>query len=219
MFITLIFLAAVAAVVVWWLLPQNLGAEPSVVHGAIEDPRPDGYFPSAKVGLWVFLAVVTSVFALFVSAYFIRMELSDWTPLRDPRLLWVNTVLLLVGSAAFQRARVMARNEKIDGVKISLIAAGVFTMAFLIGQFWAWQQLRSTGYLLSTNPANAFFYLITALHGLHMVGGLWVWGKTTLKVFGGARPDQISLSVELCTIYWHYLLLIWLALFGLLLAT
>ena len=190
------------------------------MHGAIEDPRPDGYLPPAKMGLWVFLAVVTSVFALFVSAYFIRMELSDWKPLPVPALLWVNTIMLLFGSAALQRARSAVDKGPLLAVKSSLIAAGIFTIVFLAGQLWAWQQLGASGYFVDTNPANAFFYVITAVHGLHMLGGLWVWGKTTVKVFGdGIAPERISLSVELCTIYWHYLLLIWLALFGLLLST
>lgn len=219
MFVTLIFLGLLALIVVWWLLPQNLAREPSLVHGAIEDPRPDAYFPPAKMGLWVFLVVVTSIFALFVSAYFIRMELSDWRPLPDPGLLWVNTILLLLGSAAFQRARSASQKGPLQTIKTSLIAAGVFTVLFLTGQLWAWQQLGASGYFVDANPANAFFYVITALHGLHMLGGLWVWGKTTVKVFSDVAPERISLSVELCTIYWHYLLLIWLALFGLLLST
>ena len=219
MIVTLVFLAILAVIVVWWLLPQNLAAEPSLVHGAIEDPRPDGYFPAAKIGLWVFLTVVTSVFALFVSAYFIRMEVNDWNPLPDPGLLWFNTLMLLFGSAAFQWARNASVKGPLSSIKTGLIGAGVFTFVFLAGQLWAWRQLGASGYFVDSNPANAFFYLITALHGLHMLGGLWVWGKTTLRVFGGADAARIRLSVELCTIYWHYLLLIWLALFGLLLST
>lgn len=220
MTVTLVFLACVAIVVIWWLLPQNLGAEPSLVQGAIDDPRPDkGRFPTAKIGLWVFLVVVTSVFALFVSAYYIRMELTDWRPLPDPTLLWINTALLLLGSAAFQFARNAARKGREPAMRAGLVTAGVLTVAFLAGQLLAWRQLTASGYFMTANPANAFFYLITALHGLHMLGGLWVWARTTLKAYGGVEPGRISLSVELCTIYWHYLLLIWLGLFGLLLST
>ena len=219
MFVTLAFLAAVAIIVVWWLLPQNLTSKPWLVHGPIEDPRPEGYFPTAKIGLWVLLAVISSVFALFVSAYSIRMELADWKPLPDPRLLWINTGVLLLSSAAFQRARSATQRGRLHGVKINLIAAGILTFAFLAGQLLAWRQLTASGYFIYANPANAFFYLITALHGLHLLGGLWVWSRTTYKVFGGAEASKIALSVELCTIYWHYLLLVWLALFGLLLST
>ncbi len=102
---------------------------------------------------------------------------------------------------------------------MGLIAGGVFTISFLAGQLWAWQQLNASGYFLTANPANAFFYLLTALHGLHLLGGLLVWGRATGKVLRGAGVGDVRLSVELCTVYWHYLLLVWLVLFALLLST
>lgn len=186
-----------------------------------EQDAPSGVvsLPPAKVGLVVFLAVVTVLFSLFVTAYFIRMEIDDWRPLPEPSLLWLNTLMLMCGSIAFQIARVAIERELMDRVKIFLLAGGVFTFIFLAGQLWAWQTLSNTGYFLSANPANAFFYLITGLHGLHMLGGLWVWVKTISKVWHGVEPEKLRLSIELCTVYWHYLLLIWLVLFGLLLST
>ena len=72
------------------------------------------------------------------------------------------------------------------------------------------------GYFELTNPAIAFFYLITGLHGLHLLGGLVAWGRTVVKVWGDFDVAKIRQSVELCTLYWHFLLLVWLILFGLL---
>ncbi len=221
MSVILAFLAVVASVVIWWLLPQGIKSKPWLEQGVIEDVDSErvGSIPPAKLGLWLFLAVVTSVFALFVSAYSIRMELTDWQPLPDPTFLWLNTGILILSSITFQRARTAARNDSIDGIKSSLILAGLFTFAFLIGQLWVWQQLNASGYFMASNPANAFFYLLTALHGLHLLGGLWVWGRTTTRVWEGTKVSEVRLSVELCTVYWHFLLLVWLALFGLLLST
>ena len=221
MSVILAFLAVVASVVIWWLLPQGIKSKPWLEQGVIEDVDSErvGSIPPAKLGLWLFLAVVTSVFALFVSAYSIRMELADWQPLPDPTFLWLNTGILILSSITFQRARTAARNDNIDGIKSSLILAGLFTFAFLIGQLWVWQQLNASGYFMASNPANAFFYLLTALHGLHLLGGLWVWGRTTTRVWEGTKVSEVRLSVELCTVYWHFLLLVWLALFGLLLST
>ncbi len=71
----------------------------------------------------------------------------------------------------------------------------------------------------SAFPANAFYYLITALHGVHLLGGLVAWGWTGNRVRRGFEANQVSLSVELCAVYWHFLLLVWLVLFGLLLLT
>jgi len=92
-------------------------------------------------------------------------------------------------------------------------------LLFLTGQLAAWRELAAAGQTLSGNPANAFFYLLTALHGIHLLGGVWVWARSLVRVFGGASAASVRLSVELCTVYWHYLLLVWLVLFGLLLST
>ena len=148
-----------------------------------------------------------------------RRDGADWRSLAPPMALWFNTAMLIVGSVFFQRARSAAKSGQIDGVKLGLLAGGVCTLVFLAGQLWAWQQLNADGYFLTTNPANSFFYLLTALHGLHLLGGLWVWAKTTVKVHHGAAVHEVRLSVELCTVYWHFLLVVWLVLFGLLLFT
>jgi cytochrome c oxidase subunit III len=103
-----------------------------------------------------------------------------------------------------------------EGVGDGLIAGGLFAFTFLVGQFFAWQQLNAAGYFLATNPANAFFYLLTGLHGLHLLGGLVALVLTIDKVWRGFALAQVRLSVKLCAIYWHYLLLLWLVLFTLL---
>jgi cytochrome c oxidase subunit III len=175
--------------------------------------------PTAKLGLRVFLAVVAVLFSLLVVAYADRMAAADWRSLPVPWLLWLNTVMLILSSVALQWAWGGARWGQIDVVWIGLLAGGGFAFAFLAGQLLAWQQLAAAGYFAATNPAAAFFYLITAVHGLHLLGGLVAWGRTIAKVRGGCEVGQVRLSVELCTIYWHFLLLIWLVLFGLLLLT
>ncbi len=104
-------------------------------------------------------------------------------------------------------------------MKNGLLAAGGFTFAFLAGQFWAWQQLNASGAFTLANPAYAFFLLLTALHGIHLLGGLWVWARATARVLRGAEVEKVRLSVELCTVYWHFLLLVWAVLFAVLLNT
>ena len=217
----LVFLAVIMAVVVWWLVRQTLNVKPWVEQTPLpNDHGGDGLsLHPFKVGLGVFLAVATSLFALSISAYLMRREGADWRPLAQPAVLWFNTAMLIFGSVFFQRARNAAKSGQIDGVRLGLLAGGSCSLVFLAGQLWAWQQLNAAGYFLTTNPANAFFYLLTALHALHLLGGLWVWAKTTAKVQRGAAVHEVRLSVELCTIYWHFLLVVWLVLFGLLLFT
>ena len=209
------------AIAVGWLLRQTLNTKPWIEQRPVRNIDGEGALPlpSVKVGLGVFLAVATSLFSLLVSAYFMRKMGADWANLSVPRVLWLNTGLLLASGIAMQWTRAAARRGQIDGVRRGLIASGVFSFSFLAGQLWAWQQLNASGYFVATDPATAFFYLLTALHGLHLLGGLWVWGKTTAKVWRGVEVGAVRLSVELCTVYWHYLFLVWLILFALLLST
>jgi len=214
----ILFMAAIAAIAGWWLSQQRLAAKPWLEEGVIVDLREAGNssLPPAKIGLGVFLAVVGSLFALFISAYSMRMNMVDWRTLPVPVLLWFNTGVLVLSSVALQCAHMAARRDNIDGVSVGLCAGGAFAVTFLVGQFLAWRQLSGAGYFLASNPANSFFYLITAMHGLHLMGGLVALGRTTAKVLRGADATQIRLSVELCTIYWHFLLVVWLVLLGLL---
>jgi cytochrome c oxidase subunit 3 len=214
----ILFMAGIAAIAAWWLSQQRLAAKPWLEEGVMVDLREEGTspLPPAKIGLGVFLAVVGSLFALFISAYSMRMNMVDWRALPMPRLLWFNTAVLVLSSVALQWAYTAARRNDIDGVIVGLCAGGASAVTFLIGQLLAWRELSVAGYFLASNPANSFFYLITAVHGLHLVGGLVALGRTTAKVWHGAEVTRVRLSVELCAIYWHFLLLVWLVLLGLL---
>lgn len=180
--------------------------------------RWEGAFPvpTPKIGLWIFFAVPTLLFSALVSAYIARMGLSDWRPLPEPKLLWVNTGFLILSSMALQWAVYKARRGRSGRMRLGLFVGGALAMLFIGGQVWAWQQLRELGYFMATNPSSSFFYLITALHGLHLLGGLVAWGRTMKRAWRGAQED---LSIELCAVYWHFLLLVWLVLFGLMLIT
>ena len=214
----ILFMAGMAAIAGWWLSQQGLAAKPWLQEGVIFDLREDSpsSLPPAKLGLGVFLAVVGSLFALFISAYSMRMSMVDWRALPVPRLLWFNTGILLTSSIALQWAHMAARRNDMNGVIVGLCVGGASAVTFLIGQLLAWRELSIAGYFLASNPANSFFYLITAVHGLHLMGGLVALARTTAKVWHGAAVTQVRLSVELCAIYWHFLLLVWLVLLALL---
>ncbi len=199
----------------------SLSAKPWEVQGVIADPSDgDGKFlPPAYLGLKVFLAVATVIFSLLIVSYAERMALGDWRPLQEPWLLWPNTAVLILSSIALHWAVVNARLGDSDGLRLGLLAGGALAALFLVGQLAAWQQLIALGYFASSNPANAFFYLITALHGLHLLGGLIAWFRTMGKIKRGVELARVAVSTELCAIYWHFLLAVWLILFGLMLFT
>jgi len=218
-FAILFVLVPIGAIVAWWLSQQRLMAKPWLEVGAIDQVPDTGAssLPAAMIGLGVFLAVVSSLFALFISAYFMRMQVADWVQLPAPKLLWFNTGALILSSAALQYADVAARRRQVGGVRDGLILGGVLALTFLAGQLLAWRQLNATGYFLAANPGNAFFYLFTGVHGLHLLGGLVALGMTADKVWRrGFEVNQVRLSVRLCAVYWHFLLALWLVLFSLL---
>jgi cytochrome c oxidase subunit III len=216
---TILFvLAPIGAIIAWWLSRQRLTAKPWLEVGTIGEVPDTGAssLPAATIGLGVFLAVVSSLFALFISAYFMRMQVADWTEMPAPKLLWFNTGVLILSSVALQYAQVAARRGRIEDVGDGLIAGGLFAFTFLVGQIFAWRQLNAAGYFLAANPANAFFYLFTGLHGLHLLGGLVALGRSIDKVWRGFEVKEVRLSVRLCAAYWHFLLALWLVLFTLL---
>jgi len=206
---------------------RNLTEKPWLVtdRSIAEDIDESSFVSAAPTGLRVYFAVATVMFSLVAAVYLMRMGVGhpgegvDWGSMPKPWLLWANTAILILSSVFFQRARLAARREQMDRVAVGLLAAGFFSFAFLAGQLAVWKQLADAGYFLTTNPANSFFYLLTTLHGLHLLGGLVAWGRTTAKVWDQDEPAKISLSVELCATYWHFLLIVWLAFFYLLLTT
>ncbi len=219
----ILFLAVIAVIAAWWLSQQRLTAKPWLEEDLIgEVPGGGGSsVPAAKIGLGVFLAVVGCLFALLVSAYFMRMDMAvtngtDWRSLPPPKLLWLNTAVLVVSSVALQWAQISAQRGQMDTVRDALLLGAVSALAFLAGQILVWRQLAAEGYFATTNPANAFFYLITGVHGLHVAGGLVALGNTIAKVWHGVAVARLRLSVGLCAAYWHFLLLVWLIIFVLL---
>ena len=172
-----------------------------------------------KLGLRFIMIVSTIFFSLFIITYADRMVYSDWKNMPEPLLLWFNTLILVATSIAFINAQIASKNNDFFKFKKRFFLIGLLSFIFLLGQLVVWKQLIDLGHFMSTNPSNAYFYLFTSLHGLHLIGGLFYWNITLIKVW---RPKEVAVqkaqqSVELCAIYWHFLLIVWLVLFSLML--
>ena len=227
-------------------LLSRLAEKSWLTPGADAFPEPAEYRPAAlTVGLYVYFGVAAVIFSLIMAAYLMRMGVheamghtaSDWRPMPEPPLLWINTGILVLSSLAWEVARRAGLSDRHPGesrglppqaerqevgdsgfrrndgkwIRIWTIAGGVLGIAFLGGQFLLWRDYQAAGYYLSANPANAFFYFLTAVHGLHLLGGLVAWARIA------GHPTR--LRVRLCAFYWHFLLLIWVLMAGLLLST
>ncbi|OFE13307.1 hypothetical protein PHACT_09290 [Pseudohongiella acticola] len=187
------------------------------------EARPAFNMPNEKLALMIFATCASVLFSLLVVSYFIRMTVGDWVPLATPTMLWVNTAVLVLSSACFHFAVSQARKSGHvrfgSGAGLLSLAGGVLAILFVIGQYSVSEQLLAAGHGLRVNAANAFFYLLTGIHVVHLLGGLWVWAKAQLRLAKGTDADDARLSLELCAWYWHFLLVIWAGLFYLLAST
>lgn len=222
MTVTLVFLAVLMAAFVFWLVRQSINVRPWVAEATTAErlPHVPASATAPRVGLAVFLVVVTALFALATSAYLMRMDMGqDWRSLQAPGQLWLNTAVLVLASVCLQAAWSAAKRGNGRALRAGLAAGGACSAAFMGGQYLVWVQLVDAGYYASTNPANAFFYVLTGLHALHLLGGLVAWSGILMKALRGGAPDELRANVELCAVYWHFLLVIWILLFWLVSAT
>ena len=169
-------------------------------------PDASPVLPSAgRIGLRVFMAVVTALFSLLILAYAMRMREPDWMPVPHPMLFWWNTGALVLASVAMAMARRTDARQT-----IWLLAGGALAALFVFGQWTAWQQLSANGEGVAANPSNSFLYVFTGLHAAHVIGGLIVLAVTLARL--RSHVDRAQRAVALCATYWHFLLVVWLVL-------
>ncbi len=143
---------------------------------------------------------------------------TDWVPMPEPSLLWINSIVLIAVSLTLEIARRAINNQKEP--QYAFFMAGALTVLFLVLQIIVWGELIGLGYHAQHNPSNAFFYVLTALHALHLVGGLVAWMRALWRMRSKtAEYGAVRLSVELCAIYWHFLLLVWFIVLALFITT
>ena len=169
--------------------------------------------------MWVVLAAIIMMFAALSSIYIMSSE-EERTPVTMPRMFLVSTGLILVSSAAFEKAKRSLQREQRRAYVNWLLVTLVLGLGFLLSQFVGWRELAAAGVYFAGHPRSTFFYLATALHGAHLAGGIG------LVVYLAARRRQPLLPLEgektstwamIVGLYWHTMGGIWLWLFLLLL--
>jgi len=167
-------------------------------------------------GMTVALAGILMFFMALVSAYIVRKGFPNggWQPLEPPRILWLNTVLLLASSATIVMARRKLEDRDDAGFRHWWRVTTALGLLFLAGQLLAWRELVHAGVYLSSNPSSSFFYLFTAAHGLHLLGGL----IALIAVDRMRHPRHLTLGTasEVAAVYWHFMDGLWVFLFLLL---
>lgn len=199
------------------------GRDPRFPFGDGKEKRNASIEARYRIGMLVALAAILMMFIGLVSAYIVRAVSpnNDWTPLATPKIMWVSTALLFVSSVTLELARRYLLIGRVQDYSRWLIMTAWLGFIFIVAQLWAWRGLAAQGIYLSSNPHSAFFYIMTALHGVHLLGGVIALGYLVIRALkekqlaGELRARRIG-GVEAVRLYWHFLDILWVALFGLL---
>lgn len=167
----------------------------------------------AQLAMWVFVGTVTMLFAAFVSSYLIRRTSDDWIPVALPSVLWLSTGLLLMSSVALESARAALERRPERRAVGLVLASWLLGAAFLVAQLAAWRELVGQGVYVPTSPHSSFFYILTGLHGLHLVGGLAVLCWCAVRLARGADGYEARRLTRLTATYWHFLAGLWVFLY------
>jgi cytochrome c oxidase subunit III len=174
-----------------------------------------------RIGMWVALASILMMFTALSSAYIVRAaSANDWQPLKMPRILLLSTALIVISSGTLETARRKWKDTIGNGHRPWLVLTLVLGLGFLLSQLLAWRQLVRQGVYVASNPHSSFFYLLTAAHGVHLMGGLAALAYLSLRR-RAPQDNPFALAKSLAgadavTLYWHFMDFLWLYLFVLL---
>jgi cytochrome c oxidase subunit 3 len=171
---------------------------------------------AARTGIWVGIFAITMSFAAFTSALFVREgSAPDWTHIVLPPILYANTLALVLSSATLQMARravAAAPSVEPRAVRMGLgwlVATLALGFVFVAGQYEAWRQIAAQGLYLATNPNSSFYYVLTAMHGLHVLAGITALALVIVRI--AARGGAFRKSTfEATATYWHFMGVLWL---------
>ena len=201
-------------------IPQPVGTDFSLPEHASSQR-------AGRVALNFFIAVVSVIFFLFTITFLTRSQIPDfrplagepWQPLTDTTQLWINTAAIVFSSLMLYWAKRSAKKQHFRNVQIGVLLSVLSAFFFLFGQLLVWQHLSDLGYYMTTHPAASYFYLLTAIHGLHLLGGLIVLLFLLGRVNRLQERDTVAAKLKLCERYWNFLLILWGFLFALLTAS
>lgn len=162
-------------------------------------------------GLFVLLAASTMVFAALTSAFVVRRGLSDdWASMHKPPILWVNTFILLASSLLLDRSRTALKKGDRSKFNLWWTAGTVLGILFLVGQAIAWRQLKDAGVFIATNPSSSFFYVLTASHAFHLLGGVAALVYVDIQALRLRLGPAKRTAIDVTAIFWHFLDGLWL---------
>ena len=166
-----------------------------------------------KFALWIFIVSVCMIFAALTSAYIVRQSDGNWLVFDLPNSFWITSAIILVSSGTMHWAYLAAKRDNLEATKIAISITTVLGVAFLVGQYIAWGDLVKRNVYFVGNPSGSFVYVLSGLHGLHIVGGVVFLLIVLAAVFRYRVHSKNLAQLEMCATYWHFLDALWLYLF------
>lgn len=182
----------------------------------INEPKSITGIHPLKFTLWLLIMSIIMMFAAFTSAYIVRREEGNWLQFDLPQGLLINSIIIVLSSAAMQWANFSAKKDNLGALKVALLITLALGAAFLIGQWNVWSELVLNNIFFggsTANPAGSFVYVITGVHGFHLITGLIFVLIVLLSAFRYRVHSKNLLRIDLCTVYWHFLGALWVYLY------
>lgn len=179
----------------------------------VEEPNKPLSMHPKKFALWLFIITVIMIFAALTSAYIVRQAEGNWLDFELPTMLWVTSGIILLSSATMHWSYLSAKKDELERVKLGISITTALGVAFLIGQVYAWGALVDSNVFFVGNPSGSFLYVLTGLHGLHLVSGIIFLIIVLISTFKYKVHAKNLAQIQMCATYWHFLGGLWIYLF------
>jgi cytochrome c oxidase subunit 3 len=179
----------------------------------VEEPKKTLAMHPKKFAMWLFIGSVGMLFAALTSAYIVRQAEGNWLYFDLPQVFTTSTIVIVLSSITMQWAFWSARKDDLSMVKIMVTITTVLGLSFLVLQFEGWKALVSNQVYLVGNPSGSFLYIISGLHGLHLISAVIYLLIVLVSTYRFRVHSKNLAQIEMCTTYWHFLGGLWLYLF------
>lgn len=179
----------------------------------VEEAKKPISMNAKKFALWLFMVTVVMIFASLTSAYIVRQAEGNWVVFDLPWLLWATSIVIILSSATMHWTYLSAKKDELDKVKVGFGLTVALGITFLVGQFYAWGMLVDDSVFFVGNPSGSFLYVLTGLHGLHLVSGVIFLIIVLISTLKYKVHSKNLLQIQMCATYWHFLGILWIYLF------
>jgi cytochrome c oxidase subunit 3 len=183
----------------------------------IEEAKAQVGMNPKKFALWLFMVSVIMIFGALTSAYIVRQAAGNWLDFEMPTMFWITSAMILTSSVTMHWAYLSAKKNNHEMAKVAMVITVILGVGFLVGQWLGWNQLVANGIYLvgreSSGVSGSFMYVISGLHGVHVISGVIFLLVVLVNVFRLKIHSKKLSQIEMCTTYWHFLDGLWLYLF------